>query len=95
MDENKRICLIGSLGQDPSVVLAAEAFHVPVITSETGKEYTGDEFYTTYFILKEFQGPCFDYLCQMKCRLVVLQLLTTFYLQIKPTGFTQQKFLAI
>lgn len=72
MNEKKRICLVGSLGQDPSILGAAEKFEVPIIISETGKEYATDENYITYFILDEFRGPIFDYFCQVKCRLVIL-----------------------
>ncbi|KAK6644547.1 hypothetical protein RUM43_000814 [Polyplax serrata] len=70
MDENKRLCIVGSLGQDPSILQAAETFKVPVVISETGQEFVTDDSYTTYFVLKEFQGPGYDYLCQMKCRIL-------------------------
>ena len=66
---SKRICIVGSLGQDSSVFHAAQSFNVPIIFSETGEECVSDgESFTTYFIVDEFSGPCFDYLCKMKCR---------------------------
>jgi protein ECT2 len=56
----KRICLVGPVAENQEAVDAAKIFNVPVLTSETGKELIADETWTTYFILKVFEGPIFD-----------------------------------
>lgn len=56
----KRICLVGTAGDDPALGAAAQQFSVPVLKSETGVEYIEDTAYCTYFILKEFEGPEYD-----------------------------------
>ncbi|XP_015188028.1 PREDICTED: protein ECT2 isoform X1 [Polistes dominula] len=56
----KRICLVGTAGDDPALGAAAQQFSVPVLKSETGLEYIEDTAYCTYFILKEFEGPEYD-----------------------------------
>ncbi|XP_014601488.1 PREDICTED: protein ECT2 isoform X3 [Polistes canadensis] len=58
----KRICLVGTAGDDPALGAAAQQFSVPVLKSETGLEYIEDTAYCTYFILKEFEGPEYDVL---------------------------------
>lgn len=67
-----RLCLLGSLGQDPSILEAAETFNVPVIISTTGVELINEreenEAFTTYFVTQEFEGPWFETLCDMRCR---------------------------
>lgn len=57
-----RICLVGEVVDDEETLNAAKHFKVPVLSSETGEEYAlekGDQ-WTTYFILKDFEGPLFD-----------------------------------
>lgn len=56
----KRICLVGSVTEDQETVEAAKIFNVPVLKSETGKEFITDDTWTTYFILSCFEGPIFD-----------------------------------
>ncbi|XP_012254951.2 protein ECT2 isoform X2 [Athalia rosae] len=56
----KRICLVGSTGEDPALGAAAQQFSVPVLKSETGTEYLEDTTYCTYFILMKFEGPEYD-----------------------------------
>lgn len=56
----KRICLVGSVAEDQEAVAAANIFNVPVLTSETGKEFIADDTWTTYFILSCFEGSVFD-----------------------------------
>lgn len=59
-NKRKRICLIGELSTDPEIAAASRVFDVPVLTSETGREFLSDASWITYFILFEFQGPAFD-----------------------------------
>lgn len=55
-----RICLVGTVVDDAPTVTAARSFGVPVVTSETGDEFIGDTAWTTYFILRDFDGPMFE-----------------------------------
>lgn len=56
----KRICLVGSVAENPEVVMAAKKFNVPIETSETGKELIADKSWTTFFIMPTFDGQIFD-----------------------------------
>lgn len=56
----KRICLVGSVADDENVKTAAESFNVPVITSETGAEFTKDSNFVTYFVVDDFGGENFN-----------------------------------
>lgn len=57
----KRICLVGEARNDPIIGAAAQKFGVPVLTSETGVEYTSDySVFCTYFILLNFDGPVYE-----------------------------------
>ncbi|CRK99988.1 CLUMA_CG013280, isoform A [Clunio marinus] len=56
----KRICLVGTVVDDDEVASAAKLFNVPVLSSETGKEFCDDDTWMTYYILKEFEGPIFE-----------------------------------
>lgn len=57
-----RICLVGEVMDDQETIKAAKHFNVPILTSETGQEYALEKEgqWTTYFILKNFEGPLFD-----------------------------------
>lgn len=56
-----RICLVGEVMDDQETIKAAKHFEVPILTSETGQEYALEkDQWTTYFILKNFEGPLFD-----------------------------------
>ncbi|KAK2587649.1 hypothetical protein KPH14_003771 [Odynerus spinipes] len=66
----KRICLVGTAGDDPALGAAAQQFSVPVLKSETGVEYIEDTAYCTYFILKEFEGPEYDALYKSAHRIL-------------------------
>uniref|UniRef100_A0A023GGI2 Putative guanine nucleotide exchange factor pebble n=1 Tax=Amblyomma triste TaxID=251400 RepID=A0A023GGI2_AMBTT len=57
-----RICLVGPVGDDPTVVQAAKCHGLPVVHSETGAEYAGDR--GTIFIVERFEGPLFEELRQ-------------------------------
>ncbi|XP_014245767.1 protein ECT2 isoform X2 [Cimex lectularius] len=59
-DEGARICVIGNLSNDESVLEAARAFNVPVETSLDGSEWIDSAVYCTVFVLEEFSGPVFD-----------------------------------
>ncbi|XP_046745415.1 protein ECT2 isoform X6 [Diprion similis] len=56
----KRICLVGSTGEDPALGAAAQQFSVPVLKSERGTEYVEDTTYCTYYILSKFEGAEYD-----------------------------------
>ncbi|XP_046428577.1 protein ECT2 isoform X2 [Neodiprion fabricii] len=56
----KRICLVGSTGEDPALGAAAQQFSVPVLKSEQGTEYVEDTTYCTYYILSKFEGADYD-----------------------------------
>lgn len=56
----KRICLVGPVAENQESVEAANVFNVPVLKSETGKEFISDETWTTYFIISCFEGRIFD-----------------------------------
>lgn len=56
-----RICLVGEVVDDQDTITAAKHFKVPILSSETGEEYALDkDQWTTYFILKDFEGPMFE-----------------------------------
>ena len=58
---NIRICLVGEVVDDQDTLTAAKHFKVPILTSETGEEYALEQGrWTTYFILKDFEGPIFE-----------------------------------
>lgn len=56
----KRICLIGPLTENKDLLNSAKLFNVPVIHSETGKEFLDDSSWMTFFILSDFHGPVFE-----------------------------------
>ncbi|XP_077516271.1 epithelial cell transforming 2 pebble isoform X2 [Amblyomma americanum] len=57
-----RICLVGPVGDDATVVQAAKCHGLPVVHSETGAEYAGDR--GTVFVVERFEGPLFNELRQ-------------------------------
>lgn len=63
-----RICLVGSVAQDPGLRQVAETFKVPVVASDTGQEFVDDESYYTYFVIEDFEGASFDFLNEKTCR---------------------------
>ncbi|XP_055841169.1 protein ECT2 isoform X2 [Episyrphus balteatus] len=68
--ENLRICLLGCVVDDNSIVEAAKTFGVPVLTSETGLEILTDNEWTTYFVMKEFDGPIYEAIHKSKHRIM-------------------------
>lgn len=66
MPLDKRICIVGALVQDASTCSAAQAFGVPVVTSETGEEYSKDDLCCTIFVLEKFEGLIFESLYKSK-----------------------------
>lgn len=52
----QRICLVGTVIENEAIVLAAEQFNVPVVTSVSGAEFIGDTEWITYFVMQEFEG---------------------------------------
>lgn len=66
-----RICLVGTVVDDPDTLAAAQTFSVPVITSETGAEILSDTNWETYFIMNEFDGPIFKAIQKTKHRFVI------------------------
>ncbi|KAK7066443.1 Protein T2, partial [Halocaridina rubra] len=66
-----RICLVGSLSEDPECLEAAEKFGVPVVGSETGREYLTDgSSFCTYFVLADFECKEFEELYETGVRLL-------------------------
>ncbi|XP_037290789.1 protein ECT2 [Rhipicephalus microplus] len=63
----QRICLVGSLKDNESVVQAAKCQGLPVVYSESGEEFAGDR--GTVFVVENFEGPLFE---QLKQRSLVL-----------------------
>lgn len=62
--KKQRICLVGTVVDDPDVATVANRFNVPVLRSPTGEELVSDDSWCTYFILSEFEGKLFDNLSQ-------------------------------
>lgn len=60
MSPKKRICLIGTVADDPNIIALAQTFGVPVETSETGTEKLAEREWITYFIISDFSGPIFE-----------------------------------
>lgn len=58
--ENVRICLVGDVSQDKATVEAAEKFRVPIVTAERGTELLDDHEWTTYFVMRDFEGADFE-----------------------------------
>jgi hypothetical protein len=51
---------------DEATVEAARQLNMPVLTSETGAEYIADDAWTTYFVLRDFEGPIYDTIYKSK-----------------------------
>lgn len=64
-----RICLVGSVANDEEIVSAAHSFNVPVIRSETGIEHVNETQWTTYFVMREFEGETFNVIRKSKHRI--------------------------
>lgn len=61
IQRKNRICLIGDIRNNSLINAAAQKFGVPVLTSDTGIEYTGnDKVYCTYFVLQSFDGSVYE-----------------------------------
>lgn len=64
----KRICLVGRVSENEDLLNAAKLFNVPVVTSETGKEFIEDSSWMTFFVMSEFEGPIFDNIYKSKSK---------------------------
>ncbi|KAL3281139.1 hypothetical protein HHI36_004359 [Cryptolaemus montrouzieri] len=62
----KRICFVGSLAQDSELHKIAEAFNLPIVSSETGQEYAQENNFSTIFVLETFSGSAFTNLYKSK-----------------------------
>jgi hypothetical protein len=62
----KRICLVGNVSQNESIIEAAKEFNVPVLHSETAVELIADTKWQTYFIVNDFEGRTFEVLSKSK-----------------------------
>jgi len=67
---NVRLCLVAPLHTDPELHQAAATLRVPVVTSETGLEFVGDEAHTTVFVLHAFGTPQYDALHAKKAKIL-------------------------
>ncbi|XP_044014359.1 protein ECT2 isoform X2 [Aphidius gifuensis] len=66
-----RICLIGDIRNNSLISAAAQKFGVPVLTSDTGIEYSGDDkVYCTYFVLQSFDGSVYEALPKKSHRIL-------------------------
>lgn len=66
----QRLCLVGTVVDDPESLAAAQTIGVPVITSETGAEIISDTNWYTYFVMNVFDGPIFKAIQKTKHRFV-------------------------
>lgn len=67
--DRQRICLVGSVVDDNDTVQAAKRLNVPIVTSETGAEIATDTTWTTFFVMRNFEGPMFDAIRKTKHRI--------------------------
>ncbi|KAK9696112.1 BRCA1 C Terminus (BRCT) domain [Popillia japonica] len=63
---DKRICLVGSVTKNTAICTAAQSFGVPVVTSDTGEEYSNDQSCSTIFVLEKFEGDNYDMLSKSR-----------------------------
>ncbi|XP_058125472.1 protein ECT2 isoform X2 [Anopheles ziemanni] len=70
--ELTRICLVGPVAQDAATLAAAQSLKLPIVTSDTGAEYAGDDdsSLSTVFVLNDFEGPVYDALLRTKQRIL-------------------------
>ncbi|XP_049291037.1 protein ECT2 isoform X2 [Anopheles funestus] len=69
--EMTRICLVGPVAQDAATLAAAQSLKLPIVTSDTGAEYIGDDdSISTVFVLNDFQGPVYDAIYKAKQRIL-------------------------
>uniref|UniRef100_A0A182U9F7 ECT2 BRCT0 domain-containing protein n=1 Tax=Anopheles melas TaxID=34690 RepID=A0A182U9F7_9DIPT len=68
--EMTRICLVGPVAQDAATLAAAQSLKLPIVTSDTGAEYIGDDdiSISTVFVLNDFEGPVYDAIYKAKQR---------------------------
>lgn len=64
----QRICLVGSVIENENVQNAAKVFNVPVVTSETGKEFISDSSWMTFFVISDFEGPIYEEIYKSKTK---------------------------
>lgn len=57
---------MGSLAKQAALRKVAESFNVPVVTSDDGRDYAQDDFYSTMFVLENFEGDVYNSLCKQK-----------------------------
>ncbi|XP_061500096.1 protein ECT2 isoform X5 [Anopheles gambiae] len=70
--EMTRICLVGPVAQDAATLAAAQSLKLPIVTSDTGAEYIGDDdiSISTVFVLNDFEGPVYDAIYKAKQRIL-------------------------
>ncbi|EAL39928.3 AGAP005796-PA [Anopheles gambiae str. PEST] len=70
--EIARICLVGPVAQDAATLAAAQSLKLPIVTSDTGAEYIGDDDISirTVFVLNDFEGPVYDAIYKAKQRIL-------------------------
>ncbi|XP_052899301.1 protein ECT2 isoform X2 [Anopheles moucheti] len=69
--EMTRICLVGPVAQDAATLAAAQSLKLPIVTSDTGAEYVGDDdSISTVFVLSDFEGPVYDAIYKAKQRIL-------------------------
>jgi hypothetical protein len=57
---------VGSLAKQAALRKVAESFNVPIVTSDDGRDYAQDDFYSTMFVLENFEGDVYNSLCKQK-----------------------------
>lgn len=55
-----RICLVGPVCDDAATVAAARHFGVPVVCAQSPDDLISDGTWTTFFVLRHFEGPHFE-----------------------------------
>ncbi|XP_044752577.1 protein ECT2 isoform X2 [Coccinella septempunctata] len=62
----QRICFIGDVAFDNDLRTVAEHYNLPIITSETGRDFAQDNNCSTIFVIDKFQGTTFSNLYKAK-----------------------------
>ncbi|XP_045471396.1 protein ECT2 isoform X2 [Harmonia axyridis] len=62
----QRICFIGDVSYDNDLRKVAEHYNLPIVTSETGREFAQENNCSTIFVIDKFHGPTFSNLHKAK-----------------------------
>lgn len=62
----QRICFIGDVAFDDDLRTIAEHYNLPIVVSETGREFAQENNCSTIFVIDKFQGTVFSNLYKAK-----------------------------